>query len=172
MSATTKLHKWMMTAAVIGVISTVFVGLPENAHGAEIAVLANNNFSTTDTRLTLRQFFPNLRVDSTAVGDLVIFMPIPATLGRKILAVYVCYRTENARTFITSTDLSSFIVPGAPGLLFSDATDQASTTGTCYGALAPSGGVTVNGLVMLQLTLHFGAPGDGIFIGAIGVNFE
>jgi hypothetical protein len=171
MSATTKLHKWMMTATVIGVISTVFIGLPGSAQGAEIAVLGNNNFSTTDTRLTLRQLFPNLRVDSTAVGDLLIFMPIPATLGRKILGVYVCYRTENARTFITSTDLSSVLV-GTPVGLYSDSTDQASTTGTCYGALPPSGGVTVNGMVMLQLTLHFGAPGDGIFIGAIGVNFE
>jgi hypothetical protein len=162
----------MTTAAVIGVISSVFVGLPESAQGAEIAVLGNNEFSTTNSQLTLSQLFPNLRVDSTAVGDFYIFMPIRASLGRKILGVYVCYTTQNARTFITSTDLSSFIVPGAPSGLFGDTTNQTSTTGTCYGTLAPSGGVTVDGLVILRLQLHFGAPGDGIFIGAIGVNFE
>jgi hypothetical protein len=61
---------------------------------------------------------------------------------------------------------------GTPILLFSDTTKQASTTGTCYAASPPSGNITVNGAIILQLALHFGAPGDGIFIGGIAVNFE
>jgi hypothetical protein len=99
-------------------------------------------------------------------------MPIPITLGKKLLAVFVCYKTENAQNLITTTAVSEFTVPNAPSGLFSDATDQASTAGACYAALAPDGGVVPSGVLLMKLTLHFGLTGQAIFIGAVGAAFE
>jgi len=171
MGAITRVGRWTMVAA-LGIVTTGLVGSPPPAQGLEIVALGHHEFATTASQLTLQRLFPNLRIDSSAVGDFSIFTPIPATIGRKLVGVFVCYTTTNAATFITDTSVAQFLVPGAPALLFTDSTDQASTTGLCYAAFAPGGGVTVGGSVLLQLNLHFGAPGQAIFIGAIGAAFE
>ena len=167
----TRAQRWIM-GVVLGVVAIVLVGSPQHAHGLEIVALGNHQFAATVPQLTLTRFFPNLRIDSSAAGDFAIFTPIPATIGRKLVGVFVCYTTTNAATFITDTSVSQFLVPGAPSLLYSESTDQASTSGACYAAFAPGGGVTVGGAVLLQLNLHFGAPGQAIFIGALGAAFE
>jgi hypothetical protein len=158
--------------ALLVMIATLAVGVPKPAEALDIVVLGNGDFVATTPAVTLTRFFPNLRVSATATGDHEIFMPIPVTLGKKLLAVFVCYKTENAQNFIATTAVSEFTVPDAPSGLFSDATDQASTAGTCYAALAPGGGVVLAGSLLMKLTLHFGLPGQGIFIGATGAAFE
>jgi hypothetical protein len=160
------------TITRLAVMAMLALGVPGPAEAVDIVILGNGDFVATTAAVTFNRFFPNLRVAATSTGDHEIFMAIPVTLGKKLLAVFVCYKTENAQSFIARTAVSEFTVPDAPSGLFTDETDQASTTGTCYAALAPGGGVVLTGSLLMKLTLHFGGLGQGIFIGATGAAFE
>ena len=116
----------------------------------------------------------NLIVSSTVVGTRQITMSLPVTfpsaLGTMIDSIAVCYKTSNARTFISQTRLIQLLGPSLPLLVFNDATDRASTVDECYVSQVPN--YAPQGAMILWLGLNFGNISDTIAIGGIGIHFR
>ena len=174
MTSPMKRRAWTMALTLLGVVG-ISLGHPAPAR-AEILLFSSSQILAPagSHGATLEPWFGGMivRIGPAALPEAEAFIHIPLRLGTKVLAVYVCYKTDNARSFISQTRVGSFAFPSTGDLITNDSTDRTSTSDTCYGVTVPGGGVVVNGVLTLRLTFFFGNQLDAISLGAIAVALE
>ncbi len=98
-------------------------------------------------------------------GTQIVQIPVdlPAELygtATKLRSVRICYRVDQAASFVATTILSQGTDTGTLNQAINDTTDRTSTTWDCYTATATTPEI-VEGSVYVQLSLSFANTGSG-----------
>ena len=156
------------------VVLVAALALPTSAWAAGWLLVPSNDFGGDDTSVTVVRLTGKANVVTNSIGVKGIALTFPTTfpglLGSVIDTVAVCYKTANARTFITTTQLFEFVGPTGSILRHQDTTDHASTTDECYQSAVAD--YAPQGLVQLHLLINFGDVNDVVSLGAIAVHFK
>jgi hypothetical protein len=108
-------------------------------------------------------------VTTNKAGDLQwIDYPLQISSLLKPTQVIVCYKVDNAASYISQVRLSMSTIPPTATVMYDDGTDLTSTTGACRSGMIVSG-IAIKGEMTLSLRLNYASPNDAIDIGSVGI---
>ena len=111
---------------------------------------------------------------AAATGNVYVPLPVPTQLygvATRLVSVKVCYRTTNAATFISSTDVRTMGDDLVGTDIINDSIDRTSTAASCYTVTDSTPGQPAGALV-LRLLLDFANTGHTITIGNIEMTLD
>jgi hypothetical protein len=108
-------------------------------------------------------------ITTDKAGDLQwVNYPLQLPNDRKIVQVIVCYKLDDATSFISQVRLTMSTIPPTATVMYDDGTDLTSTAGACRSGMVVSG-IAVKGEITLGLRLNYASTNHAIDVGAIGI---